>query len=247
MAELATFWALFLVVLLAPARRARLAAKPRADWLLDLAGLAVQGGLIPLLQAGLLLAALRAAWPEAEGALSLGAAGAFLLNFVAVDALYYWNHRAFHRPRLWPVHAVHHTMTELDVLGTSRNTLWTSLLIVYVWVNAVLVFVIEERAAYLAAVSLTACLDLWRHSPAGPPAGGRLDRLLGLALITPNDHAWHHARDVADVNFGANLSLWDRAFGTLYRPGRAPAALGVPSPLGLGRRLWWPFPSRAGG
>jgi len=32
-------------------------------------------------------------------------------------------------------------------------------------------------------------------------------------VITPHEHAWHHSSARTDVNFGANLSLWDRVHG----------------------------------
>ena len=48
---------------------------------------------------------------------------------------------------------------------------------------------------------------------------GRLDRVLRLVLVTPDMHRVHHSalRHEHDANYGFNLSVWDRLFGT-YRP-----------------------------
>jgi len=103
----------------------------------------------------------------------------------------------------------------------ARNTLWTPLLIVYVWLNALALFLLREPAGFLLGMSLTAALDLWRHSPLRAP------RFVSLLFITPHEHAWHHSRERTDVNFGANLSVWDRVHGTFGGDVAAPTSLGV--------------------
>lgn len=145
-----------------------------------------------------------------------------MLNFVAVDYLYYWNHRLLHGP-LWRWHAAHHTPRSMDVLITSRNTLWTPALIVYVWANALFLYLLADSRPYLAAVAVSSLLDVWRHSGLPSPGG-----ILGRVLITPGDHAWHHSSRRHDKNFGANLKAWDRLHDTLHEPGRLPDSFGVP-------------------
>jgi sterol desaturase/sphingolipid hydroxylase (fatty acid hydroxylase superfamily) len=174
-------------------------------------------------------------------ALALAPGPAFLLNFVAVDYLYYWNHRLLHTQRFWTTHAVHHSARQADVFITSRNTLWTPLLIVYVWANGALVYLLADPAPFLLAVALTASLDLWRHTVFFAAPGGRLHRLLALVLVTPNEHLWHHSSARATCNFGANLSVWDRLHGTFYSPAHRPASLGIPVRLSLWRRLLFPY------
>lgn len=222
------FWVLFAGVLGAPAGRAALRRRGWQDWVLDLAGLAVQGTLVPVLT--LTLAA--GVWPRLipGGTLAVGWLGGFVLNFVVVDYLYYWNHRLLHRA--WPVHRVHHGAPAMDVLVTSRNTLWTSLLIVYVWVNSLLLHVVDVPEGVAAGVGLTAALDLWRHSP----MGGRIP-----GFVSPVHHAWHHSEERQDVNFGANWNWWDRLHGTWLDVPTRPARLGVPTHLGLLRSLLWPW------
>ena len=230
------FWALVVAVAI---RGTSFRDKPAAGWVLDLTNLAVQGGLVPVVQAGVVVAALATWWPERQGTLAIGPLGAFVVAFVAVDYLYYWNHRLLHQRALWPTHAVHHTITRLDVFGTSRNTLWTTFLILYWWAHGALIWAVDSPVAYAWGVALTSALDLWRHS--GLQAGG-LGRALGAALVTPAQHARHHATDAVDVNFGANWNLWDRLHGTFQPSDELPERIGVPVALPLHRQLLWPFP-----
>lgn len=229
---IATFWG--------QAGWERLRLRSRQDWLLDLIGLAVQGFVIPVLQVLAIGRLYQVFMPDWHGVMHLGAIGAFLLNFVGVDYLYYWNHRWLHQRRLWPVHQVHHSVTAMDVLGTSRNTLWSSLLIVYLWVNGLFVYLLDDPKWYLLGMSLTSGLDLWRHSRFIVTEGWGL-RLLSPWLMLPQDHHWHHAQGIEGCNFGANFKLWDRLHGTDYRSDAPPQELGELVNLSLVQQLLFPF------
>lgn len=214
--------------------------KAGGEWVLDGAGLFVQGTLIPLLAAFPLAWLLAKALPGVAGRLAVPGWAGFLLSFVLVDYAYYWNHRLLHTRRGWPIHQVHHTVTVMDVVGTSRNTLWSSFFIVYLWANALFLFTLKEPLFYAMGATLTSALDLWRHSALGPRQDGLLDRLLSPWLVLPRDHAWHHGSATVDRNFGANLKVWDRLHGTWQAPEGTPA-LGVPLEMSLAKKLFWPF------
>jgi sterol desaturase/sphingolipid hydroxylase (fatty acid hydroxylase superfamily) len=221
----------------------RLRQRDRASWILDLVGLFVQGLLIPILQVVVIAKLYAIAFPLWQGHLVLAPALAFGLNFVAIDYLYYWNHRLLHGKALWPLHQVHHSVTAMDVLGTSRNTLWTSFLIVYLWVNGLFVYLLADARWYLVGVSVTAALDLWRHSRFTIDRETRLYRCLSPWLMLPQDHCWHHGSAAVGCNFGANLKVWDRLHGTDLEREDAPEDLGITVDLCLVRQLVFPFAS----
>ena len=57
---------------------------------------------------------------------------------------------------------------------------------------------------------------MFNHANVRLPVG--IERVLRWVLVTPDMHRVHHSveDDEANSNFGFNLSLWDRLFGT-YR------------------------------
>ncbi|MBW4518641.1 MAG: sterol desaturase family protein [Scytolyngbya sp. HA4215-MV1] len=238
----AAFLGLLAWTITTQAGRTQLQSKSRADWWLDSAGLLIQGIAIPAFQVFLIDQVYRPWLSIPPGCLTLSPIVTFLVSFVLVDYLYYWNHRLLHREGLWQVHQVHHTVTQMDVLGTSRNTLWTSFLIVYGWVHPLLIYVLADPTAYLWGVSLTAGLDLWRHSQAMIPVESWLHRCLSPWLILPQDHAWHHSSQVPHCNYGANFKLWDRLHRTYDGRDQLPAAIGIATPFSLMQKLLFPFP-----
>ncbi|RCJ32523.1 sterol desaturase [Nostoc minutum NIES-26] len=221
--------------------RTQLLVKSREDWLIDGIGLMIQGILIPLLQATLVYWLYQHLLPNLQGCLKLSPVLSFLLSFVLVDYLYYWNHRLLHNKLFWQVHQVHHTVTQMDVLGTSRNTLWTSLLIVYLWIHTLFLYLLADPTGYLLGVSLTAALDLWRHSRLMIFVNSWLYRLLSPWLILPQDHAWHHCSEIYHCNYGANLKIWDKLHGTYYESKELPSAIGIPTSLTFIKKLLFPF------
>ncbi len=219
----------------------QLRQRSRSSWVLDTIGLFVQGFVIPILQVVVIGKLYGWVLPGWQGAIGLPPVLGFLLNFVAIDYLYYWNHRLLHQPAFWPVHQVHHSVTVMDVLGTSRNTLWTSLLIVYLWGNGLFVYLLDDPTWYLLGMSVTSALDLWRHSRFEVVAGSGWERVLAPWLMLPQDHRWHHGSAAVGNNFGANLKVWDRLHGTDLAGEDVPGNLGVGVDLSLVRQLVFPF------
>jgi len=236
-----TFWALTALTVSSKTRRERMRGRDGGAWLLDLAGLLMQGVGIPVLESLLVVGGLAAFFPHAAGTFALPPLVAFVLNFVVVDYLYYWNHRLLHTRPLWPLHRVHHSLDRMDVVGTSRNTLWSSLFIVYVWVNGAAVFFLQDPSFFVLGAALTASLDLWRHSDLGPARDSKLYALLSYVLILPSDHRWHHTDSDEHGNYGANLSWWDRLHGTFVTSQEESPGVGVETDLPLWRKLAWPF------
>lgn len=158
------------------------------------------------------------------------------------DLLSYWSHRLFHRsPRLWPIHAVHHSSTELDWLSSVRVHPLNDA------VNKVLpvvpLFFIGFRGDVLAGfVPFITLYALLLHANV-PWSFGPLK----YVIASPTFHRWHHAAEAEaiDKNFAGLFPVWDLVFGTFYMPaGRVPERFGVPDtpvPDGLLRQLVYPF------
>jgi sterol desaturase/sphingolipid hydroxylase (fatty acid hydroxylase superfamily) len=221
--------------------RTQLKIKSREDWLLDGIGLTIQGILVPLLQATFVYSLYHYFLPHYQGYLKLSPILSFILSFVLIDYLYYWNHRLLHSKLFWQVHQVHHTVTQMDVFGTSRNTIWTSLLIVYLWIHTLFLYLLADPTGYLLGVSLTSALDLWRHSRLMISANSWLYRFLCFWLILPQDHAWHHCNETFHCNYGANLKIWDKLHGTYYKSQELPSVIGISTSLSLSKKLLFPF------
>jgi sterol desaturase/sphingolipid hydroxylase (fatty acid hydroxylase superfamily) len=215
--------------------------KKRQDWLLDFIGLCFQGIIIPILQITFVFQLYHYLLPNLKSILSIHPLIAFSFSFIVVDYLYYWNHRLFHTPLLWSVHKVHHTVTTMDVVGTSRNTLWTSFFIVYLWVHSLFIYLLQDPTWYIFGASLTSILDLWRHSIFSPQPKSIIYRLLSPWLILPQDHAWHHARNYSGGNYGANFKIWDKMHGTYCHNDSQPEILGAITNLSLTQKLFLPF------
>lgn len=221
--------------------RDRLVAKPLRDWILDCTGLVIQGTLIPILQTYVFFAMLVSVFPSYNGVLDWHWTFSFLFHFLFVDYLYYWNHRFFHHKALWPIHMVHHSAKDMDVMATSRNSIYTSFFLVYIWVNTIMIFLLKDPAPYLLSIVVTAGLDIWKHSKLGishPQLMSFISRY--LFIMTPQDHAWHHGKK-PQVNYGANTNLFDKLHQTYLETSHYPEKIGIKTGLTLTQELFNPF------
>lgn len=213
-------------------------SRSKKEWMIDAAGLVHQGLVVSLLQALVLVPLLAWLMPQHKGSMALSPLWSFLLAFAGVDYLYYWNHRLLHLPVFWKWHALHHSTEKLDFLATSRNSLLTPFLIVYLWAGALGIFLLQDPMWFMIAGAMGAGLDLWRHS--GLHSSGPVYRWAGLVLTLPKDHSWHHSTEEHGRNFSANLVIWDQIHGTCYRPHHTPSRMGAGGESVSWRRFFWP-------
>ena len=215
-----------------------LSSKNKESWILDLSNLFIQGTLIPLVIVPILAILYSKLLPSGYEAFQISSLFGFLLNFILVDYLYYWNHRILHHKKLFPIHIVHHTIQTMDGLGTSRNTLWSSFFICYVWVNSFCLYLIGHNSGFIIGMALSAILDIWKHST---PKMQTLQNFLSkyLGIMSPLDHSWHHSHKI-DKNYGANLNLFDKLHGTYIYERKAPNKLGLGTSLNLWQKLFYP-------
>lgn len=136
------------------------------------------------------------------------------LTVVLLDCLIYWQHRLFHRvPWLWRLHRVHHADPHLDVsTGLRFHPLEIALSIV-IKIVAVLVLGAPVLAILIFEVLLNAT-SMFNHTNIKLP--NRIEKPLRKLIVTQAMHRIHHSQVVkeTDSNFGFNLSIWDRVFGS---------------------------------
>lgn len=172
-------------------------------------------GLLPLSQ----LAMADLARDQGLGWLNQRPSGPFLglvVTFLAFSLQSWAVHLAMHKvPLLWRVHRVHHTDTHLDISTTVR--FHPVEFIIQMPVSAVVVLTLgAPPSAVILYGIFDAVVNAVSHANLRLP--DRLDRALGLVIVTPHLHRVHHSPvwPETDSNFGATLPLWDRLFGT-YR------------------------------
>jgi sterol desaturase/sphingolipid hydroxylase (fatty acid hydroxylase superfamily) len=181
------------------------------------------------------LTVLAAAYVEGNGwgllpAIGVTGIAAAAIGFVALDLAIYGQHVAMHFvPVLWRLHRVHHADPDFDV-STGIRFHPIEILVSQVWKIAVVLVLGVPAVAVLVFEIVLNATSMFSH------ANLRLPRLLDGALraliVTPDMHRIHHstAMDETNSNFGFNLSLWDRLFGT-YR--REPRLEQTTMPIGL--------------
>lgn len=147
-----------------------------------------------------------------------------ILALVVADFVDYWSHRFRHVSFLWPMHAVHHSDTQMHYLTWYRAHFIEMIVIqggyvlLATWMGAspaAVLGVVLFRAFHQQYVHMN--VD-WTHGP------------LKDVLASPRFHRWHHADhpDAWDKNFSSIFPIWDRLFGTYYCPGPCQEPLGFP-------------------
>lgn len=156
------------------------------------------------------------------------------LIILCADFVLYWEHRLYHEVRwLWPVHAVHHSVEQMDWLAGSRGHF------VQVFSERALVMVPlyllgADQTALDIYVTFAALQAILIHCNVNIPFG-----FLRHIFVTPQFHHWHHSseRPAIDTNYSAHTVLFDRLFNTCHMPGdHWPAEYGTT--VRLPRTFW---------
>jgi sterol desaturase/sphingolipid hydroxylase (fatty acid hydroxylase superfamily) len=138
------------------------------------------------------------------------------LSLVLLDLVIYGQHVAFHNiPILWRLHRVHHADTEIDVTTALRFHPIEIMVSMGIKFAAVAAIGAPAEAVLLFEIILNACA-MFNHGNIRLPSG--MDNILRRILVTPDMHRVHHSAIKCETNsnYGFNISLWDRLFGT-YR------------------------------
>lgn len=139
---------------------------------------------------------------------------AVVVSVVAMDFIIYLQHVLVHAvPTLWRLHRVHHADLDFDVTTGARFHTIEIILSMLIKFATIVVLGAPVVAVVIFEVVLNA-MAMFNHSNVRLPLG--LDRVLRLFVVTPDFHRVHHSVEDNETNsnFGFNLSIWDRVFGT---------------------------------
>lgn len=156
---------------------------------------------------------------------------ALLAGIVLLDLAIYMQHVLFHAvPALWRVHRMHHADLDIDVTTGARFHPVEIALSMLIKFAAIAAFGVSPEGVLLFEVLLNAT-SMFNHGNVRIPE--RVERALRAIVVTPDMHRVHHSteRDETNSNFGFNLSLWDRLFGTYRaqpRSGHERMHVGIP-------------------
>lgn len=166
-----------------------------------------------------------------------------LLLIVIADFVLYWEHRFFHeQDKLWPFHAVHHSVETMDWLAGSRSHLGQTI-IERSLVMTALYLIGADKAALDIYVTFAALQAIVIHCNLDVPWGP-----IKYLFVTPQYHHWHHSSEkpAIDTNYAAHTPLFDRLFGTYHMPSKHwPAEYGTTKrlPRTFGGQFLHPFKS----
>ena len=144
-----------------------------------------------------------------------------LICVVAMDFVIYLQHVLVHAvPTLWRLHRVHHADLDYDVTTGARFHPIEIILSMLIKFATIIVLGAPVVAVVIFEVVLNA-MAMFNHGNVGLPRW--LERIVRLLLVTPDMHRVHHSTEDNETNsnFGFNLSIWDRLFGTYIAQPRA--------------------------
>jgi len=156
---------------------------------------------------------------------------AVVAGVVVLDLAIYLQHVMFHAvPALWRLHRMHHADLDIDVTTGARFHPVEIMISMLIKFAAIAALGVPPVAVVLFEVLLNAT-SMFNHGNVRiPPA---LEPALRRLVVTPDMHRVHHSieRDETNSNFGFNLSIWDRLFGTYRaqpRAGHQAMTIGIP-------------------
>jgi len=217
--RLGFFFAILITMALAEALAPRKTlTQGRKRWPANL-GIIVLDGIIGrlLLPAGATGAAI---WAEQQGyglfnVLDVTEPVAIACTVILLDLIIYGQHMLFHAlPILWRLHMVHHADRDIDVTTGLRFHPIEIVISLLIKITCVTLLGAPVLAVIIFEVILNG-MAMFNHSNVRLPV--RVDALLRWLVITPDLHRVHHSiiKQETNSNYGFNLSIWDRLFGSL--------------------------------
>jgi sterol desaturase/sphingolipid hydroxylase (fatty acid hydroxylase superfamily) len=138
------------------------------------------------------------------------------VGFVALDLVIYLQHVMFHAvPLLWRLHMVHHADLDFD-LTTGLRFHPVEIVLSMLVKMMVIIALGPPVEAVLAFEILLNGMAIFNHG--NIRISTTLDKWLRWFVVTPDMHRVHHSVIIRETNsnYGFNLSVWDRLFGTYW-------------------------------
>ncbi|MFK7977116.1 MAG: sterol desaturase family protein [Halioglobus sp.] len=137
-----------------------------------------------------------------------------ILLLLATQFISYWVHRAFHHFEwLWPIHAVHHTDTDVDVSTSYRHHPLEPIASLFATAPVILLLGPSIEAVFYYRLFAVGA-NVFSHSNIAIPVA--LDKQLRKVILTPDYHRIHHCSDshYTNSNYGSLAPWFDYLFGT---------------------------------
>lgn len=160
----------------------------------------------------------------------------FILTFIAVEFMYYWNHWYNHRVNIgWATHIMHHSPTKYNFTVGFRLgiTKFFSLGWLVFLPLVILGFSTENIGLAIGIIFL---YQFFIHTELVPQLGW-LDKIIN----TPSSHRVHHSSNPEhyNKNLGGVTLVFDHLFGTFHAEGdRSKMKYGISSIMAK-RSIWW--------
>jgi sterol desaturase/sphingolipid hydroxylase (fatty acid hydroxylase superfamily) len=135
---------------------------------------------------------------------------------IILDMAIYLQHVMVHfLPLLWRLHRVHHADPDYDLTTGARFHPLEIILSMLIKFSLIAALGPAVVAVLIFEVILNG-MAMFNHGNVSLPL--KLDRVVRWLFVTPDMHRVHHSTEMDETNsnFGFNLSIWDRLFGT-YR------------------------------
>lgn len=136
------------------------------------------------------------------------------LTIIFMDLIIYGQHVLTHKiPVLWKLHRVHHSDRDLDFTSALRFHPLEIIFSMVLKSMAISIMGAHPKGILVFEIILSS-MAIFNHSNIYVPPS--FEKYLRWIIVTPQMHIIHHSEEQneSDTNFGFNLSIWDRIFGT---------------------------------
>lgn len=142
----------------------------------------------------------------------LGLVGAAILLRIFSSFIYYWLHRVSHESLFfWRTHATHHHITKMSCMRGARTHP-----LEYLALALSTPIILAFAGASDNVIAVSAAFGMWNGKLNHANLPLKSMPIYDWVFATAQQHQCHHAVDrrQSDSNYGCQIILWDRVFGT---------------------------------